>query len=165
MSTYGFHKFWRNKFRRTSKIKFLLASMKPLTNCENPFRNYLQEACIGFQRAAWDSKVGPKAAYDPENCSESHPWMKIYWWTRKKNETELWSYHIPLLFLLPENLTHSKHFPERARSISMSYLYTDKKENKIFLIYKEIPRDRVQSHIWLTTSSYVVKIFVHFLIY
>ncbi len=26
------------------------------------------------------------------------------------------------------------------------YLYTDKNEKKIFLIYKEIPRDRVQSH-------------------
>ncbi len=35
--------------------------------------------------------------------------------------------------------------------------YTDKKENKIFLIYKEIQRDRVQSHIWLTASSYMVK--------
>jgi hypothetical protein len=28
-------------------------------------------------------------------------------------------------------------------------VYTDKKDNKIFLIYKEIQRDRVQSHIWL----------------
>ncbi len=35
--------------------------------------------------------------------------------------------------------------------------YTDKKENKIFLIYKKIQRDREQSHICLTTSSYMVK--------
>ncbi len=35
--------------------------------------------------------------------------------------------------------------------------YTDKKENKIFLKYKEIQRDRVQSHIWLTASSYMGK--------
>jgi hypothetical protein len=36
-------------------------------------------------------------------------------------------------------------------------LHADKKENKIFLIYKEIQRDRVQSHIWLTASSYMGK--------
>ncbi len=30
--------------------------------------------------------------------------------------------------------------------------YTDKKGNKILLIYKEIQRDQVQSHIWLTSS-------------
>ncbi len=35
--------------------------------------------------------------------------------------------------------------------------HTDKKENKIFLIFKEIKRDRVQSHIWLTASSYIGK--------
>ncbi len=35
--------------------------------------------------------------------------------------------------------------------------YTDKKDNKIFLIYKKIKRDWVQSHIWLTASSYIVK--------
>ena len=35
--------------------------------------------------------------------------------------------------------------------------YTDKKESKIFLKYKEIKRDRVQSHIWLTVSSYMGK--------
>jgi len=42
-----------------------------------------------------------------------------------------------------------------------SYSYTDKKENKILLIYKEIQRNRVQSHLWLTTSSYIMQIFVH----
>jgi hypothetical protein len=35
--------------------------------------------------------------------------------------------------------------------------HTDKKEKKIFLIYKEIQRDRVQSHIWLSASSFMVK--------
>ncbi len=30
--------------------------------------------------------------------------------------------------------------------------------------FPTVQRDRVQSHIWLTTSSYMVKIFVHFLI-
>ncbi len=34
---------------------------------------------------------------------------------------------------------------------------TDIKGKKIFLIYKEIQRDRVQSHLWLTASSYMVK--------
>jgi hypothetical protein len=36
-----------------------------LTNCENSSGNPLQEACSGF----------PKAACDPENCSESLPPM------------------------------------------------------------------------------------------
>ncbi len=36
-------------------------------------------------------------------------------------------------------------------------LHTDKKENESFQIFKEIQRDRVQSHIWLTASSYMVK--------
>ncbi len=35
--------------------------------------------------------------------------------------------------------------------------YTDKKGNKILLIYKEIQRDQVQSHIWVTASLYVAK--------
>ncbi len=36
--------------------------------------------------------------------------------------------------------------------------FTDKKENKIFLIYEEILRDRAQSmHIWLTASSYMMN--------
>jgi hypothetical protein len=35
--------------------------------------------------------------------------------------------------------------------------YTDKKENQIFLLYKEIQRDRLQSHIWLTDPSNIVK--------
>jgi hypothetical protein len=35
--------------------------------------------------------------------------------------------------------------------------YTDKKENKIFIIYKEIQMDQVQSHIWITASLYMAK--------
>ncbi len=34
---------------------------------------------------------------------------------------------------------------------------TDKKKIKIFLLYMEIQRDRVKSHIWLTASSDMVK--------
>jgi hypothetical protein len=34
---------------------------------------------------------------------------------------------------------------------------TDKKENKIFLLYKKVQKEQLQSHIWLTASSYVVK--------
>jgi hypothetical protein len=37
------------------------------------------------------------------------------------------------------------------------WLHTDKKEKKIFLIYKEMQRDRVQGHIWLTVSSYMMN--------
>ncbi len=35
--------------------------------------------------------------------------------------------------------------------------HTYKKENKIFLIYKESQGDRLQTHIWLMASSYMVK--------
>jgi hypothetical protein len=56
--------------RRKSKIKFLLASMKSHTICENPARNPHQGTCSGFLIAACDSKVVPKAACDPENCSK-----------------------------------------------------------------------------------------------
>jgi hypothetical protein len=47
---------WRNK-----KIKFWLASMKTLTNCENPSSNPLQIACCGI----------PEADCDSVNCSVS----------------------------------------------------------------------------------------------
>ncbi len=50
---------------RKSKMKFLYASMKSLTNCENPSSNLLQRACSGFPEAACDSK----------NCSESRLWF------------------------------------------------------------------------------------------
>ncbi len=51
---------------RTSKIKFVLASMKSLTNCENPSSKPLQGNKSGFLLAAC-IKVVPKAAHDPEN--------------------------------------------------------------------------------------------------
>ncbi len=35
--------------------------------------------------------------------------------------------------------------------------HTDKKLNQIFLIYKEIPKGSVASHLWLMASSYMVK--------
>jgi hypothetical protein len=35
--------------------------------------------------------------------------------------------------------------------------YTDKKENKIFLLYKEFRREQLQSHTKLTASSYMTK--------
>ncbi len=46
-------------------IKFMLASIKSLTNCESPSSNPLQRARSGI----------PIAACDPENCSESRPGM------------------------------------------------------------------------------------------
>ncbi len=44
-----------------------------------------------------------------------------------------------------------------SREDQRELLYTEKKEKKIFLINKEFQRDRVQSHIWLTASSYPHK--------
>ncbi len=44
-----------------------------------------------------------------------------------------------------------------APQVLCAILYTDKKENKIFLIYKEIQKEAVASHIWLTASSYMTE--------
>jgi hypothetical protein len=45
-------------------------------------------------------------------------------------------------------------------------VYTDKKEKQIFLIYKEIKRDRVQSHMYVINGLLIYgKKFAHFLIY
>jgi hypothetical protein len=48
------HNFWLS-FVRTSRIRFLLASMELLTNCENPPNKPLRRACSGFPLAACDS--------------------------------------------------------------------------------------------------------------
>ncbi len=60
MSDVGFYNFKLPFSRESLKIEFLLASMKSLTNSENPKR------FSGFQTPTCDSKVGPKAACDPE---------------------------------------------------------------------------------------------------
>jgi hypothetical protein len=51
-----FYNIWLPFLRRKLKIKFLLSSLKSLTNSENPSSNPFQEACSGFQVAACDSK-------------------------------------------------------------------------------------------------------------
>ncbi len=47
----------------------------------------------------------------------------------------------------------------------VQYSYTDKKENQIFLIYKEIPNGEVAK--WYMTKGLLIngEIFAHFLIY
>jgi hypothetical protein len=40
------------------KLKFSLASMKTLTNYENPSSNHLHTACCGIQEPAYDSVNG-----------------------------------------------------------------------------------------------------------
>ncbi len=45
-------------------MKFHIASVKSLTNCENPFINPHQGACFGFPIAACDSKSCLKAVCD-----------------------------------------------------------------------------------------------------
>ncbi len=60
MSAYGFNNIWLPVMEKF-KIKFLNASLKSLSNSENPSNNPILEACSGFQVAACDS----------ENCSES----------------------------------------------------------------------------------------------
>ncbi len=46
--------------------KFLLASLKSLTNSVNPSSSPLQETCSGFRIATCTLKVVPKAAYYSE---------------------------------------------------------------------------------------------------
>jgi hypothetical protein len=55
ISTDGFHYFRLPFVER--KLIFLLAYMQTLFNSANPYRNSLQEACSGFQIAAYDYTV------------------------------------------------------------------------------------------------------------
>jgi hypothetical protein len=57
--------------QRKSKMKFLLASMKSLNNCEIPSSNPLQGACSGFLIAACALKVVTKPACDSD--SDTYP--------------------------------------------------------------------------------------------
>jgi hypothetical protein len=56
MSTDGFYNIWPPLVAKI-EIKFLLASLKSLTNSKNPSSNPLQEACSGFQVAGCDLKT------------------------------------------------------------------------------------------------------------
>jgi hypothetical protein len=49
-------------------MKFLLDSMKSLTDCEIPSSNPLQIACSGFLIAACAFKDVPKPVCDSQNC-------------------------------------------------------------------------------------------------
>ncbi len=69
---------------KESKIKFLLASMKSLTNCEIPSSNPFSGACFGFLIAACVSKSCSETASDPENCYRK-PAMNVHW---KKSTNE-----------------------------------------------------------------------------
>ncbi len=56
---------------RTSKISFLLVSVKSLIYCENPSRNPLQEACLfRLSDSRRDSKRCSESACEPKNFSE-----------------------------------------------------------------------------------------------
>jgi hypothetical protein len=48
------HNFWLSFYEENSKIKFLLTSLKPLTNCENPSSNSILGACSGIPIAGCD---------------------------------------------------------------------------------------------------------------
>jgi hypothetical protein len=50
-------------------------------------------------------------------------------------------------------------------SVSIMYMYTDKKENKIFLIYKEIQNGLVAKSYMTKGLLIYEEIFAHFLIY
>ncbi len=79
MSAEGFHGLWLSFCEEHPNYKFLLASTKSLTNCENPSSNNpLQKACSGFPIAACDSK----------SCSVSRLWSwKLF---RKPAMNECW---------------------------------------------------------------------------
>ncbi len=58
------------------------------------------------------------------------------------------------VFLLLTFLSKKNH---RNRTSTVAPMYTDKKENQIFLIYKEIQMEQLQRTILLTASSYTGK--------
>jgi hypothetical protein len=55
MNADGYLNFWLFFCEEHPKYSLCFASMKSLTNCENPSGNSLQEACSGFPIAACDS--------------------------------------------------------------------------------------------------------------
>jgi hypothetical protein len=70
-------------FVKIFQMKFLLASLKLLTNCENPSRNRIQEVCSSFPlaichckscKAACDLEFVPKAGYE---CTYTVHWYGI----------------------------------------------------------------------------------------
>jgi hypothetical protein len=62
-------------------------------------------------------------------------------------------------------LTHSKSQQEAAISREVAVLYTDKKENLIFLIYEEIQNGAVAKSYKTNDLHIYGEIFAHFLIY
>ncbi len=70
-----------------------------------------------------------------------------------------------MLWSEPKFYFHFRLFPHflflgREFHVMISVLYTDKKENKISLIYKKFRIEQLQRHIWLTASSYIRKPFL-----
>ncbi len=122
MSTYGFHKFWLKKFRRTYKIKFLLASMKSLIVkilAGTIFRKLVPafwEASVTlklFRKPPVILKIVPKVIHECKSTDE-----------REGKPKQNFDVIISSSFLLPENLTHSKPFQARSINISMPYFYS-----------------------------------------
>ncbi len=78
MSDDGFSQFLAAFLWRRYQIKFLHASIKSLTNCENPSSNLFQGACSCF----------PEAACDLKSCSESR--LRFWKLFRKPAMNENW---------------------------------------------------------------------------
>ncbi len=86
LSADSFHNAWLS-FVEKMKIKFLLGSMKSLSNSKNPSINTLQKACFCFQVAACVTLEGvPKAVCDSKNCSNS--WLRHVPLRKLNNDSE-----------------------------------------------------------------------------
>ncbi len=85
---------------RKFEIKFLLASLKSLTNSENPFSSPLQEACSGVQEpSSVTIKVVCKSECDSEYCSKSRLDMYIVQLTNDSKAKQEQKFQLIIIFL------------------------------------------------------------------
>jgi hypothetical protein len=68
-----FLKFGLSLMLRKSNAKFLLASLKTLTNFYNPSSNPLQRACLAFRYPPVPVNLATEPGCDSKNCSVHRP--------------------------------------------------------------------------------------------
>jgi hypothetical protein len=131
---------WRNY-----KIKFWPASMKTLTNCENPSRNPLQNACCGIQEAACNSV----------NYSVSRRW---FWF---------WSMLVHYYFSKLQTVIGCRHYQ---RLIEVSYylwgaasIVVKTRKNRITMTHITGNSDAASSKISRITLQRQFRLYIPFL--
>ncbi len=134
MSAFGLTIFGR-LFVKEIKCKVSFACIKSLTNCENSSSNPFQRACSGCLKAACVSK----------SCSESLGVILKIVSLEKNRPMSLWERR------------NRKQYELVLEVIGSKQNYTDKKKIKFSSYIRKFRVEQLQSHLWLTASSYMGK--------